>query len=101
MAENKGMLKGALIGGAVGAAAALLLAPKPGRELRKDIREKAGQASDKAMQLVSSASSKTREVASQVSQHASDLVDKTKSVVRSVKEEAETAANSSSPSAPN
>ncbi|GGF95640.1 YtxH domain-containing protein [Paenibacillus abyssi] len=43
--EN-GMMKGALIGGLIGAAAALLFAPKAGRELRSDLRVKAGEATD-------------------------------------------------------
>lgn len=100
MAESKGLVKGAIIGGAVGAAAALLLAPKSGRELRQDIRSKYNQASDKAMQWMSDAGAKTKEVASQVSQHATDLVDKTKSVVRAVKDEAETAAASAASQKP-
>lgn len=36
----KGLVTGTLIGGIVGAAIALLYAPKSGRELRGDIREK-------------------------------------------------------------
>jgi len=42
--DNSGMLKGLIIGvlagGAVGALVALLYAPKSGRELRADIKEK-------------------------------------------------------------
>ncbi len=45
MAENNGMVKGLVIGllagGAIGAIVALLYAPKSGKELRADIREKA------------------------------------------------------------
>lgn len=36
--------KAAFIGGAIGAAAALLFAPKPGRELRRELKEKADEA---------------------------------------------------------
>lgn len=45
---TKGFIFGALIGGAVGAITALLLAPKSGEELRKDLAEKGNQAYDKA-----------------------------------------------------
>ena len=38
----KGFLVGALVGGLAGAVTALLLAPKPGVELRKDLAEKSG-----------------------------------------------------------
>lgn len=44
----KGMVFGALLGGAIGAITALLFAPKSGAELRKDIAEKSGEVYDKA-----------------------------------------------------
>ena len=48
--ENNGMAKGLMIGfvaGAVaGAVVALLYAPKSGKELRRDIKEKAGDIKD-------------------------------------------------------
>ncbi len=48
--ENDGMAKGLLIGflagSVVGAIIALLYAPKSGKELRKDIKEKAGDIKD-------------------------------------------------------
>lgn len=43
--DNSGMfLKGILFGALAGAVAGLLFAPKPGRELRGDIKEKADEA---------------------------------------------------------
>lgn len=45
---TKGFVFGALIGGAVGAVTALLLAPKSGEELRKELAEKSNDAYDKA-----------------------------------------------------
>ncbi|RUS47790.1 YtxH domain-containing protein [Cohnella sp. AR92] len=92
MSQTKGMVKGVMIGGAIGAAAALLLAPKSGQEMRKDIRSKYRKASDRTAQWVSDANAKTKELASQVGQHASELMDKTLSVVRTAKSEAEDAA---------
>ncbi|WP_238357675.1 YtxH domain-containing protein [Cohnella zeiphila] len=97
MAESKSMLKGVLVGGAVGAAAALLLAPKSGRELRQDIRDKYRQTSDKAKTLVTNATEKTKEIVSHVGQRASEVADKTQSVVRAVKDEAENRAPSQTP----
>lgn len=45
---GRGLLVGLLTGGALGAAIALLFAPKSGKELRADIKEKAGTALDEA-----------------------------------------------------
>lgn len=45
---GKGLVAGILLGGAVGAIAALLLAPKSGKELRQDLAEKSGELLDKA-----------------------------------------------------
>ena len=48
--ENRGtdFFKGFLIGGAIGAAFALLFAPKPGTELRADLRRKSREFYDEA-----------------------------------------------------
>jgi gas vesicle protein len=46
--EAARLLTAALIGGIVGAALGLLLAPKPGTELRSDIKDKAGAAAERA-----------------------------------------------------
>ncbi|HPI19648.1 MAG TPA: YtxH domain-containing protein [Candidatus Kapabacteria bacterium] len=45
---TKGFLLGAIIGGAVGAITALLLAPKSGRELREDLAVRSSELYDKA-----------------------------------------------------
>ena len=45
---TKGFLVGAILGGAVGAITALLLAPKSGKELRQDIASKSSDIYDKA-----------------------------------------------------
>jgi gas vesicle protein len=86
MADNHGMLKGALIGGVLGAAAALLLAPKTGRELRGDIRDRYVDVQDRTKQILTDVGSKTQEVAKQVGQQASDIMDKTRSVVSAAKD---------------
>jgi gas vesicle protein len=46
---SKGLILGSIIGGAVGAIVALLYAPKPGTELRKDIAEKSTEIYGKAI----------------------------------------------------
>lgn len=50
---SKGFLLGAIVGGAVGAITALLLAPKSGKELREDISRKSNELMDKAQDLIS------------------------------------------------
>jgi len=52
--NTKSFFLGALIGGAIGAVAALLLAPKSGRELRRDIVDTTTDVYDKATDYVSS-----------------------------------------------
>ncbi len=49
---SKGLFLGFLAGGIVGAVVALLYAPKPGRELRRDIRERKDKLVDKAGELL-------------------------------------------------
>lgn len=44
----KGLLTGTIVGGIAGAITALLLAPKSGKELRKDLAEKSQEIYDKA-----------------------------------------------------
>jgi gas vesicle protein len=87
MAESRGTLKGALIGGVLGATAALLLAPKSGRELRGDIRNRYSDMQDRTKQILSDVGSKTQEVAKQMGSHASGIMDKTRSAVSAAKEE--------------
>ncbi|WP_186438537.1 YtxH domain-containing protein [Cohnella terricola] len=68
MPETRGTIKGALIGGVIGAAAALLLAPKSGKELRGDIRDRYSSMQDRTKQLLSEAGNRTREMAKHVGQ---------------------------------
>jgi gas vesicle protein len=50
--NEKSVLLPFLVGGVVGAGIALLLAPKAGREIRKDIKEFAGEAKEKVSSTV-------------------------------------------------
>ncbi|MBB6672558.1 YtxH domain-containing protein [Cohnella nanjingensis] len=81
-----GLIKGALIGGVVGAAAALLLAPKSGRELRQDLKTTYNKSMDRTKQWVSDAGVKTQEVAQKVGRQATDLIGQTKSAVQTAKD---------------
>ncbi|RUT29668.1 YtxH domain-containing protein [Paenibacillus zeisoli] len=65
--SQKNFWLGALVGSVIGSAAALLLAPKKGSELRKDIADGARQVSDKS-----------REVAGKVGEHTSEVINKVK-----------------------
>jgi len=75
MAETRDAIKGVVIGGIVGAAAALLLAPKSGKELRGDIRDRYASLQNRTKRLVSDASSKTLELARQVGQKTADIAE--------------------------
>ena len=64
----KDFIIGALVGGIVGAAAGLLLAPKAGRELRGDVAHQAVNIKDKSVEL-----------SQQLKDQSTQLVDKVKS----------------------
>ncbi|TAL71130.1 MAG: YtxH domain-containing protein [Bacteroidetes bacterium] len=49
---TRGLFLGAFLGGVVGAVTALLLAPKSGAELRKDIAQKSAELYDKATDML-------------------------------------------------
>ena len=58
---TKGFVIGAIIGGAVGAVTALLLAPKSGAELRKDLADKSSEIYNKATDYLSNVESNVGE----------------------------------------
>ena len=64
------------IGAAVGAATALLLAPKSGEETREDLKEMAGKAKVRADELTVKASETMDEVSSKVSATMDELKSK-------------------------
>ncbi len=76
MNQTKSAVAGVLVGGIVGAAAALLLAPKSGKELRAGIQERYASLQDRTSRLVKNASQKTQEIAHEVGHRAERLVDK-------------------------
>lgn len=74
--SGKDFVIGALLGGIIGASAALLLAPKSGKELRQDLSEG-----------YQTASKKTQEIAKNVSGHTDEFVGKVKDRASRVKED--------------
>jgi gas vesicle protein len=78
--NSKDFLIGALVGGIIGAAAALFLAPKSGAELRGDVSTQAIQLKEKTVDLSSTAREKTSQLSSQLKEKSGPLVDKVKSI---------------------
>jgi len=75
---NDGMLKGLIIGllagGAIGAVAALLYAPKSGKELRADIKERADDLIEGSDEYLHAAKSKAGEIVSEAKKRSDQLI---------------------------
>jgi len=93
MRDNNGMLKGLVIGvlagGAIGALIALLYAPKSGRELRADIKEKADGLMDGAEEYLSAAKSKAGEIVSEAKKRSDQLITEAKQRADSLLQDAD------------
>ncbi|WP_231687935.1 YtxH domain-containing protein [Bacillus sp. FJAT-27251] len=76
--NSRDFMIGAIIGGLAGAAAALFLTPKSGKELRTTLNEQKDKAMTKSSELASTAKEKANSLAQTVSQQSSDLVSKVK-----------------------
>ena len=91
--DNSGMLKGLIIGllagGAAGALVALLYAPKSGRELRADIKEKADGLMDGAEEYLSAAKSRAGEIVSDAKKRSDQLITEAKNKADSLLEDAD------------
>jgi gas vesicle protein len=78
MTKNEGMLKGVVIGllagGAVGAILALLYAPKSGKELRAEIRERADEFRDDADEYITSVRSKAGDIVTEAKKRSENLI---------------------------
>ncbi|WP_153730692.1 YtxH domain-containing protein [Sporosarcina obsidiansis] len=66
-------LAGAIVGGVIGAATALFLAPKTGREMREDFTTQASQLKDKSIELSSTAKEKAVELSTAAKDKTVDL----------------------------
>jgi gas vesicle protein len=97
----KGFLIGFLAGGTVGAIIALLTAPKSGKELRGDIKQKSEEyydeaekyladAKNKANELINDAKSKSQDILNAAGRVFKDAKAKTTGVINSGKEKIET-----------
>jgi gas vesicle protein len=75
---SKDFITGAVIGGLIGAAAALFLAPKSGRELRDTVTGQAAALKDKTVQMKDTVVEKTSSLSQTVAQQSTNLVDKVK-----------------------
>lgn len=78
--SGKDFILGVLVGGIIGAATALLLAPKSGSELRENISSQAVQLKDKTIDLSSTAMEKTTQLSKQLQEQSGQLVEKVKSI---------------------
>ena len=88
MSEDNTKIAGAfLIGGLIGAAVALLYAPKSGRETRKDIARTAKKVKKETVHLVEDAIDSINDFAGDVKDKVSDIIDQGKDLSESAKKE--------------
>ncbi|MEI4769241.1 YtxH domain-containing protein [Psychrobacillus sp. FJAT-51614] len=78
--SGKDFILGMFVGGIIGAATALLLAPKTGTELRGNISTQANQLKDKTIDLSSTAKEKTTQLSKQLQEQSGQIVEKVKSM---------------------
>lgn len=83
----KDFMIGTLIGGIVGASAALLLAPKSGKQLRTDINEQAHVVKDKTGQLKQTAREKSQQFSEYMTKQSETIKEKMKNVADEVQDE--------------
>jgi gas vesicle protein len=77
MEENEkdcgSFLRGLVIGGVLGALAGILFAPKSGKELRSDIKEKGSEVLKDAKEIYADASTKAKEIIEEAKHQAGEL----------------------------
>jgi len=101
MAQNNGMVKGLVIGllagGAIGAVLALLYAPKSGKELRAEIKERTNDfvgdaetamrsARDRASEIVSDAKLRSDQLITDARKRAGTLLDDAERIISGAKQ---------------
>lgn len=86
---SKGLLIGFLAGGAIGAVIALLYAPKSGRELRSDIKEKADSYYDEAEKYITEARTKAKDLINEGKKRSERIVQDAKVKSDSILKDAE------------
>jgi len=65
--------KGLLMGGALGALAGIFFAPKSGKELRSDIKEKGSEVLKDAKEIYADASTRAKEIIEEATHQAKEL----------------------------
>lgn len=83
--SSNSFLLGAIIGGVVGAAAALLLAPKSGKDLRNKFNNQAGTILDKTAAMRENVMTKSNELASKGSSLSQGIVLQSQELLNKVK----------------
>lgn len=81
---TKGFLLGALAGGVIGSITALLLAPKPGKELRQDISAGAQRMGDTTLKAAGKVSETTGRIAKGIGDQAAQIADRGKQAAGNV-----------------
>ncbi len=71
--NGKDFLLGAVVGGVIGAITALLLAPKPGEELRADIKDTVNTVSNKTQEIAGQVSDRSQSLAKNVSERSQGI----------------------------
>ncbi|WP_151736143.1 YtxH domain-containing protein ['Paenibacillus yunnanensis' Narsing Rao et al. 2020] len=85
--DTKSLLWGLLAGGVAGSVTALLLAPKPGKELRKDIADGTAGAIDKVQGIATQAGDKSAELYGKAKDAVGSVVTEIKEWRKQVQEE--------------
>ena len=85
----KGLFIGFLVGGIAGAVAALLYAPKSGKELRGDIKRKTGEIKDDVSEYLRSAGSRTTEMVNRGKHRTEEMVASTREKAEHLMDDAE------------
>ena len=80
---------GFLTGGIVGAVIALLYAPKSGKELRKDIKDKADEWKDEAEKYIADAKDKAKEMINEGKQKSERIISDAKTKTDEILKDAE------------
>lgn len=85
--DSKDFMIGALVGGMLGAAAALLLAPKAGKELRSDLNEQAVILKDKSNEFSHLAREKSSNIVRTVSEQSNQVATKVKDLTSNLRKD--------------
>ncbi len=83
--SGKSFIVGAILGSIAAGVTALLFAPKKGKELRKDIKKKYGEYSDKTEDLVNNVSDRAMELVEKAKDIANDAKDAAQSIYKDIR----------------